>query len=171
MADAFVPNVDVLVAANQQYSAQFAEAHLPTPPKRQLAIVTCMDARIDVFAVLGLVNGDAHVIRNAGGVVTNDVIRSLTLSQRVLGTREIVLIHHTYCGLEGASEDAIRTELETELGVKPEWAIEAFSDPYVDVKQSIRRLRLSPFVPHQDHISGFVYDVDNGQLHPVTEDA
>ena len=126
-----------------------------------------MDSRIDTFAVLGLGNGEAHIIRNAGGVVTDDVIRSLCLSQRFLGTREIILIHHTDCGLQKVDEAAFRDELQDELGVKPWWSLEAFTDPYEDVRQSIQRLTMTPFIAHKEHIRGFVYDVTDGLLHEV----
>ncbi len=129
-----------------------------------------MDSRIDTFAVLGLGNGEAHIIRNAGGVITDDVIRSLCLSQRFLGTREIVLVHHTDCGLQKVDEAEFREQLATELGVKPWWSLEAFTDPYVDVQQSIQRLRMTPFIPHKDSIAGFVYDVTDGLLHEVRPD-
>lgn len=122
---------------------------------------------MDIFKLLGLGNGEAHIIRNAGGVVTDDVIRSLCLSQRSLGTKEIVLLHHTNCGLQLVSEDDFKAALESEVGVKPNWALEAFSDPYADVRQSIHRLMLSPFVRHKDHIRGFVYDVTSGEMHEV----
>jgi carbonic anhydrase len=126
-----------------------------------------MDSRMNIFEMLGLRHGEAHIIRNAGGVVTDDVIRSLVLSQRRLGTREIILIHHTNCGLEGVSVDEFKQELEKEVGIRPWWALEAFLDPYADVRQSINRLQLNPFVKHKDNISGFVYDVADGTLHPV----
>ena len=132
-----------------------------------MVVVACMDSRMDIFQMLGLENGEAHIIRNAGGVVTDDVIRSLVVSQRRLDTREIVLIHHTNCGLEGVSADDFHQELEDEVGIRPAWALEAFSDPYADVRQSINRLKQSPFVRYKDHISGFVWDVNDGQLHPV----
>lgn len=159
--------VDDLVAGNARYAAGFDAAGLQTEPSRQLAIVACMDSRMDCFAMLGLGNGEAHVIRNAGGIVTDDVIRSLCLSQRFLGTREIMLIHHTDCGLSKVDEGAFRTELEAEVGIKPAWSLESFTDPYADVRQSIERLRVSPFVPHTDHVRGFVYEVDDGRLHEV----
>lgn len=122
---------------------------------------------MDIFALLGLEQGDAHVIRNAGGVITDDVIRSLVLSQRFLGTREIVLLHHTDCGLSAVDEGALKDELEAEVGIKPWWALETFNDPYADVQQSINRLRSTPFVTHDHHVRGFVYDVDTGLLHEV----
>lgn len=168
MTDAsFHPNVDELVANNARYHESFGDPPLDVRPRRKLAIVACMDSRMDIFEMLGLEHGEAHIIRNAGGVVTDDVIRSLVLSQRRLGTREIILVHHTNCGLEGVSSDDFLHELELESGVRPWWALEAFRDPYDDVRQSVKRLQLSPFVAHKDHISGFVYDVHTGKLHPV----
>lgn len=163
----FQPNVDELLANNAAYARQFADAGLALAPRRRMAIVACMDSRMDIFEMLGLAHGDAHVIRNAGGVVTDDVVRSLVLSQRQLGTREILLIHHTNCGLQTITEDAFKTQLEAECGIKPWWAVECFTDPYADVRQSINRLRHSPFVRHKDHIRGFVYDVADGRLHDV----
>ena len=150
--------------------AAFDDADLPASPGRRLAVVACMDARLDVREILGLAGGEAHIVRNAGGVVTDDVIRSLCLSQRHLGTREIILLHHTDCGLEGLDEPSFKAELEAELGVAPDWALESFSDPFADVRRSVRRLVDSPFVAHADHISGFVYDVATGALHRVGAD-
>ncbi len=168
MSDAqFQPNVDELLANNDAYVRRFADGDLALAPRRRLAIVTCMDSRMDIFEMLGLAHGDAHVIRNAGGVVTDDVVRSLVLSQRLLGTREILLIHHTNCALQTISEDTFKAELEVESGIKPWWAVECFTDPYADVRQSINRLRQSPFVRHKDHIRGFVYDVADGRLRHV----
>ncbi len=126
-----------------------------------------MDSRMDTFKILGLQPGEAHIIRNAGGVITDDVIRSLVMSQRFLGTREIILVHHTDCGLQRVSEDVFKAEMEAELGLKPWWALESFSDPYVDTRQSIQRLLATPFIAHKEHITGFVYDVTDGLLHPV----
>ena len=126
-----------------------------------------MDARMDTFEILGLQHGDAHIIRNAGGVITDDVIRSLCLSQRFLGTREIVLLHHTDCGLMKVTEDDFKAELEAEIGIKPWWALESFADPHADVLQSIKRLQMTPFIPHKDHIRGFVYNVTSGLLEEV----
>lgn len=166
----FKPNADDLVQRNRDYAADFDESGLAAPPTRQLAVVSCMDARIDVLPVLGLRNGEAHVIRNAGGVVSDDVIRSLCLSQRYLGTREIILMHHTGCGLQGLDESAFRNDLEAETGVKPSWSLEAFGDPYADVRQSIRRITSTPFIPHKDHVWGFVYDVEDGLLKEVDLD-
>ena len=165
--DGFVPNADALLANNERYVEEFADHGLSLRPARKLCVVACMDSRMDIFQMLGLAHGDAHVIRNAGGVVTDDVIRSLVLSQRLLGTREVILVHHTNCGLQTITEDAFKAELEAEVGIKPWWALECFTDPYVDVRQSINRLQHSPFVRHKDHIRGFVYDVDDGRLHEV----
>lgn len=165
--DPFRPSADELVANNARYVEQFADHDLSLRPRRQLAIVACMDSRMDIFQMLGLAHGDAHVIRNAGGVVTDDVIRSLVVSQRLLGTREIVLVHHTNCGLQTVTDEEIKAELEVEVGIKPWWALESFADPYADVRQSMNRLRHSPFVRHKDFIRGFVYDVADGRLHEV----
>ena len=162
----FHPNIDELLEHNARYADTF-EPHGAVRPSRRMVVVACMDSRMDIFQMLGLENGEAHIIRNAGGVVTDDVIRSLVVSQRGLDTREIVLIHHTNCGLEGVSADDFHQELEDEVGIRPAWALEAFSDPYADVRQSINRLKQSPFVRYKDHISGFVWDVNDGQLHPV----
>jgi carbonic anhydrase len=167
MSDDFTPSTDELVANNADYVAGFSDDHLPVAPSRQLAIVACMDSRMDIFEILGLGHGEAHVIRNAGGVITDDVIRSLCLSQRYLGTREVILMHHTDCGLQRVTEDAFKAQLEEELGVKPGWSLESFSDPFDDTAQSMRRLQQSPFLPHKQHVRGFVYDVDTGVLHEV----
>ncbi len=164
---AFQPNTDELLGRNLAYSAQFPDGELAVEPKQQLAIVACMDARLDPLAILGIENGDAHIIRNGGGVITDDVIRSLCLSQRALGTREIILIHHTDCGLQQVDEAEFREELQQETGLKPSWSLETFDDPYVDVAQSIQRLNLSPFLPNKNNIRGFVYDVTDGLLHEV----
>jgi carbonic anhydrase len=161
----FQPNADLLLAHNERYVQTFADSDLALKPKRQLAIVACMDSRMDIFQMLGLEHGDAHIIRNAGGVVTDDVIRSLVLSQRFLGTREILLVHHTNCGLQAIKEDEFKAEIEAEVGIKPWWALEAFTDPYTDTRQSINRLLQSPFVQYKDHIRGFVYDLADGRLH------
>jgi carbonic anhydrase len=161
------PQIDELVRLNEAHAAGFHDADLQVEPTRHLAVVACMDSRIDTFAVLGLRNGEAHIIRNAGGVITDDVIRSLCLSQRLLGTREVLLLHHTDCGLQKVREDEFREELFAELGVKPTWLVESFRDPYVDVRQSMQRLENSPFIPHKDLIRGFVYEVTTGLLHEV----
>lgn len=133
-------------------------------PRKQLLIVTCMDSRIDNFDLFGLAVGDAHILRNAGGVVTDDMIRSIAISQRKLGTREIVLVHHTDCGMTGITEDGFKQDLERETGVRPEWAVESFTDPTADVRQSMERLRRSPFLLESGQLRGFVYDVDSGEL-------
>ena len=168
---AFAPSADELVAGNRRFAADFDDHDLQVSPTRKMAIVTCMDSRMDIFALLGLGHGEAHIIRNAGGVITDDVIRSLCLSQRYLGTREIVLVHHTDCGLQLVTEDGLRAELEAEIGVKPWWAVEAFVDPYIDVRQSMKRLEMTPFVPFKEHVRGFVYDVADGRLVEVDIDA
>ena len=160
----FEPSVEELIANNARYAEVFGDHGLSLRPKRKLAIVACMDSRMDIFQMLALEHGDAHIIRNAGGVVTDDVIRSLMLSQRLLGTREVILIHHTDCGLQMVKEDALKDELEAEIGIRPPWAIEAFKDPAKNVRQSIRRLHLSPFITHKDLIRGFVYQVADGLL-------
>ncbi|MGI9615177.1 MAG: beta-class carbonic anhydrase [Acidimicrobiales bacterium] len=171
MATDFTPNTDELIGNNVTQAQGFEDADLQVAPMRHLAIVACMDSRIDTFKILGLGNGEAHIIRNAGGVITDDVIRSLCLSQRLLGTREVILVHHTDCGLQKVDETDFRQELEDELGVKPWWSLEAFTDPYRDVAQSMRRLQMTPFLPHKDHIRGFVYDVTDGLLHEVEASA
>ncbi len=165
--DDFQPNADELLAENARYAERFHDSDLQVAPTRHLAVVACMDSRMDIFQILGLGNGEAHIIRNAGGVITDDVIRSLCLSQRSLGTREIVLLHHTDCGLSKVDEPSFRSELEDEVGVKPWWSVEAFKDPYADVRQSMARLQITPFLPHKDHVRGFVYDVETGRLNEV----
>ena len=161
------PNTDDLVGHNHDHAARLDGNVRSNRPSRELAIVACMDSRMDIFEILGLENGEAHIIRNAGGAITDDVIRSLVLSQRFLGTREILLMHHTDCGLHNLDENKFNAEIEAELGVRPSWALESFTDPAADVRQSMRRLHLSPFVKHKDFIRGFVYDVATGQLHEV----
>lgn len=158
---------DRLVEANARYAAEFSDAELAGRPALHTAVVACMDARLDVTAALGLRNGDCHVIRNAGGAVTDDVIRSLAISQRALGTTGVVLVHHTACGMETLTED-FRHELELEVGQRPVWAVESFQDVDQDVRQSIERVRTSPFLPHTDDVRGFVYDVKTGLLREVT---
>ncbi len=160
--------IDELVANNVAFAAGVEESHLPVEPSRHLAIVTCMDSRLDVFAALGLGDGEAHVLRNAGGVITDDVIRSLALSQRKLGTREVMLIHHDDCGLQKITEGGFRDELREATGVTPPFAIESFTDVEADVRQSILRVRRSDFLPHRDAVRGFVYDVDTHALREVT---
>jgi len=157
---------DELVTNNQRYADAFS-GPLPLPPARGVAIVACMDARLNVYALAGLSEGEAHVIRNAGGVVTDDVIRSLAISQRLLGTREIMLIHHTECGMLTFTDDEFKAAIQEETGVKPPWAAEAFADLDTDVRQSIARIKASPFVPHRDAVRGFVFDVASGKLSEV----
>ena len=171
MTDAFSPNADELIANNARYAEHFDSHELQVAPVRKLAVVACMDSRMDTFDLLGLRNGEAHVIRNAGGVITDDVIRSLCLSQRLLGTREIILLHHTDCGLQKVTEDAFKAELEQELGIKPWWSLESFTDPWADVRQSIHRLLQTPFVLHKENIRGFVYVVSTGKLDEVSAEA
>jgi carbonic anhydrase len=162
-------NTDELLDNNAAYVAAFgAKADLPLPPARRTAVVACMDARINVYGALGLSEGDAHVIRNAGGVVTDDAIRSLTISQRLLGTEEIVLIHHTGCGMLTFSDEDFKASIEQETGIRPAWAAEAFGDLEGDVRQSIARVKASPFIPHKDSIRGFVYEVETGRLREVS---
>jgi carbonic anhydrase len=159
--------IDELLANNRAFADGLPTRHLDVNPSRQLAIVTCMDSRLDVFAALGLSDGEAHVLRNAGGVITDDVIRSLAISQRRLGTREVMLIHHTDCGMQKVTDDGFRAELQGETGVAPAFAIESFVDVDEDVRQSIRRVRRSDFIPHRDRVRGFVYDVDTHRLREV----
>jgi carbonic anhydrase len=159
--------IDELIANNGGFADSLPVRHLGVEPSRRLAIVTCMDSRLDVFAALGLGDGEAHVLRNAGGVITDDVIRSLAISQRKLGTREVMLIHHTDCGMQKITDDGFRAELREATGVSPAFAIESFADVDADVRQSILRVRNSPFVPHRDHVRGFVYNVDTHRLREV----
>jgi carbonic anhydrase len=158
---------DDLIAANERYVQQGFPGSRPVAPRRALAVVACMDSRMDLFALLGLDIGDAHVLRNAGGRITDDVIRSIAISQRVLGTTGIVLVHHTDCGMQKITDDGFASELERETGIRPEFAIESFRDADASVRESIARLRLSPFLVHTDDIAGFVFDVDTGRIRPV----
>ncbi|MBX5468120.1 MAG: carbonic anhydrase [Firmicutes bacterium] len=160
---------DEILQANAHYAQSFNLGSLPIPPSRHLAVVACMDARLHVEEILGLKPGDAHIIRNAGGVVTEDTIRSLAISQRLLGTRAIVLVHHTDCGMVTFRDDDLRDAIEREVGIRPPFTFEAFRDPAEDVRQSIRRIQASPFIPHKDAIYGFVYDVKSGQLTPIEQ--
>jgi carbonic anhydrase len=159
---------DDLLRNNDAYAASFDKGDLPTPPAKKVAVIACMDARLDVHAILGLEIGEAHIIRNAGGIVTDDAIRSLAISQRLLGTEEIVLLHHTECGMLTFSDDEFRRSIQEDTGVKPAWAAEAFSDLDEDVRQSIARVKASPFLPHKDSVRGFVYDVHTGRLNEVS---
>jgi carbonic anhydrase len=158
---------DEYLENNRRYAETFT-GPLPLPPARQVAVVACMDARLDVYRVLGLADGESHVIRNAGGVVTDDEIRSLAISQRLLGTNEIILIHHTDCGMLTFTDDAFKASIQEATGIKPEWAAESFSDLDVDVRQSIARIKASPFIPHTDSVRGFVFDVATGVLREVS---
>jgi carbonic anhydrase len=157
---------DELLANNAKYAESFT-GPLPLPPARHVAVVACMDARINVYGVLGLQEGEAHVIRNAGGVITEDEIRSLAISQRLLGTEEIILIHHTDCGMLTFTDDGFKQSIADEVGIKPGWAAEAFGDLDADVRQSIARIKASPFVPRTDSVRGFVFDVATGKLNEV----
>ena len=157
---------DEFLQNNDAYAAQFS-GPLPLPPSKGVAVVACMDARLNIYAILGLNEGEAHVIRNAGGVVTDDEIRSLAISQRLLGTSQIILIHHTDCGMLTFTDDPFKAAIEAETGLKPAWAAEAFSDLDKDVRQSIRRIKASPFIPHTDSVRGFVFDVATGKLREV----
>jgi len=158
---------DEYLANNARYAEGFT-GPLPMPPSRNVAVVACMDARLNVYAILGLAEGEAHVIRNAGGVVTEDEIRSLAISQRLLGTSEIILIHHTDCGMLTFTDDEFKRSIQDETGIKPTWAAEAFGDLDEDVRQSIARIKASPFVPHKDSVRGFVFDVATGKLNEVS---
>ena len=159
---------DDLVQNASAYAAAFDKGHLPMPPARHVAIVACMDARLNPYGLLGLSEGDAHVIRNAGGVITDDEIRSLVISQRLLGTREIILIHHTDCGMLTFTDDDFKAQIEADTGLRPGWAPESFRDPAADVSQSMARIAANPFIPHKDHVRGFVYSVTDGTLTEIT---
>ena len=161
---------DEFLENNRRYAESFG-GPLPLPPAAGLAVVACMDARLSVYAILGLKEGEAHVIRNAGGVITDDEIRSLAISQRLLGTTEIILIHHTDCGMLTFTDDAFKAGIEAETGIKPGWAAEAFGDLDADVRQSIKRITTSPFIPHTDAVRGFVFDVATGLLNEVKSPA
>jgi carbonic anhydrase len=159
--------IDELLRNAKSYEESFDKAELRLPPAKRVAIVACMDARLNPYGLLGLTEGDAHVIRNAGGVVTDDEIRSLAISQRLLGTREIMLIHHTDCGMLTFSDDEFRRQVQEDTGIKPEWAAEAFADLEEDVRQSIARIKASPFIPRKENVRGFVYEVKTGRLAEV----
>ena len=162
--------IDELIANNVAVASELLTRHLDVRPGRHLAIVTCMDSRLDVFAALHLGDGEAHILRNAGGVITDDVIRSLAVSQRRLGTREVMLIHHTDCGMQALTDDGFRAELQQATGLAPSFAIESFTDLDADVRQSILRVRRSPFLLHRDAVRGFVYDVDTHLLREIATD-
>jgi carbonic anhydrase len=159
---------DELLRNAQAYADSFNKGDLPLPPAKKVAVLACMDARLNPYGILGLQEGDAHVIRNAGGVVTDDEIRSLAISQRLLGTEEIMLIHHTDCGMLTFSDDEFKRSIQDEVGIKPEWAAEAFGDLDEDVRQSVARIKASAFIPRKDSIRGFVYEVETGRLREVT---
>ncbi len=159
---------DEVLQNNERYANAFSKGDLPLPPAKKLAVVACMDARLDVHKILGLEEGDAHVIRNAGGVVTDDEIRSLAISQRLLGTEEVILIHHTDCGMLTFTDEEFADRLEQESGQRPSWRACAFSDLEQDVRQSIARIQASPFIPHKDSVRGFIYEVETGRLREVT---
>jgi carbonic anhydrase len=158
---------DELLANAERYAEAFDRGNLPTPPAKRVAVIACMDARLNPYGLLGLAEGDAHVIRNAGGVVTDDAIRSLAISQRLLGTEEIILIHHSDCGMLSFSDDDFRRQIQRDTGIKPAWAAEAFDDLEEDVRQSIARIKASPFLPKRDNVRGFIYDVETGRLTEV----
>ena len=159
---------DELLRNAERYAASFDKGELPLPPARKVAVVACMDARLNPYGILGIQEGDAHIIRNAGGVVTDDEIRSLAISQRLLGTEEIMLIHHTDCGMLTFTDDDFKAQIQQETGIKPPWAAEAFDDLDDNMRQSIARVKASPFIPHKDKVRGFVYDVESGKLREVT---
>jgi carbonic anhydrase len=159
--------IDELLQSAERYSESFDKGRLPLPPARRVAIVACMDARLNPYGLLGLSEGDAHIVRNAGGVVTDDEIRSLAISQRLLGTEEIMLIHHTDCGMLTFTDDEFKDRVQQETGIKPEWAAEAFRDLEEDVLQSIARIKASPFIPRKDAVRGFIYEVETGRLREV----
>ena len=162
-----MPTIDELVDNAEAYAERFDGGELPLPPAKRIAVVACMDARLNPYGLLGLREGDAHVIRNAWGVITDDEIRSLAISQRLLGTEEIMLIHHTDCGMLTFADDDFRRQVQDDTGIKPEWAAETFVDLDEDVRQSIARIEASPFIPRKDQIRGFVYDVHTGRLREV----
>ncbi|MDP9293210.1 MAG: carbonic anhydrase [Actinomycetota bacterium] len=159
---------DDLLKNNEGYAASFDKGDLPLPPGKKVAVLACMDARLNPYGALGLQEGDAHVIRNAGGVVTDDEIRSLAISQRLLGTEEIILIHHTDCGMLTFTDDEFKRSIQEETGIKPEWAAESFNDIDEDVRQSVARIKASPFIPKKDSVRGFVYEVESGRLREVS---
>ena len=159
---------DELLRNNERYAESFDKGDLPLPPGKGVAVVACMDARLNVYGMLALQEGDAHVIRNAGGVITDDEIRSLAISQRLLGTREIILIHHTDCGMLTFSDDELKQQIQNDVGIKPHFPMESFSDLEEDVRQSIARIQASPFILHKDSVRGFIYEVETGRLREVT---
>jgi carbonic anhydrase len=163
-----VSHTDELLSNAEAYAASFDKGDLPLPPARKVAVLACMDARVNPYGILGLDEGDAHIIRNAGGVVTDDEIRSLAISQRLLGTEEVILIHHTDCGMLTFTDDEFKRALQDDVGIKPHWAVESFTDLEEDVRQSVARIKASPFIPRKDSVRGFVYDVHTGELREVS---
>ena len=161
---------DELLRNNETYAASFDKGDLPLPPGAKVAVVACMDARLNVYGILGLQEGQAHVIRNAGGVITDDAIRSLTISQRLLGTENIILIHHTGCGMLTFTDDGVKRQIQEEVGLKPTFSLEAFPNLEEDVRQSIARIEASPFIPNKSNIRGFIYEVETGRLREVSRD-
>lgn len=159
---------DELLKNNEQYADSFDKGDLPMPPGKKVAVVACMDARMNVYGMLGLSEGEAHVIRNAGGVVTDDAVRSLVISQRLLGTEEIILIHHSDCGMLTFNDDDVKAQIKDDVGIRPSFALEAFPDPDDDVRQSIARIKASPFIPNKENVRGFVFDVKTGRLNEVS---
>ena len=159
---------DELLQNNEAYAASFDKGDLPLPPAKKVAVVTCMDARLNPYVMLGLREGDAHVIRNAGCVVTDDEIRSLAISQRLLGTEEVIVIHHTDCGMLTFKDDDFKAQIQADTGIKPPWSAEAFADLDEDVRQTVARIKVSPFIPKKDAVRGFVYEVETGRLREVT---
>lgn len=158
--------IEELLANNADYAASFS-GPLPTPPAKRLAVVACMDARLDVYRLLGLAEGQSHVIRNAGGVITDDVIRSLAISQRLLGTEEIILVHHTDCGVRTFTDEEFKASIQDEVGIRPEWTADSFSDSAASVRESITAIKANPFLPKKDSIRGFVFDVTTGALNEI----
>jgi carbonic anhydrase len=163
-----VSTTDELLKNNEAYAQSFDQGGLPMPPAKKIAVVTCMDARLSPYVMLGLKEGDAHVIRNAGGVITDDEIRSLAVSQRLLGTEEIMVIHHTDCGMLTFTDDDFKRQIQEETGMKPQWPVEAFADLDEDVRQSVARIKTNPFIPKKDAVRGFVYEVETGLLREVS---
>ena len=158
---------DELLIRNKAYAATFDDGGRPLRPSRKLTVLACMDSRLDLFGLLGLEHGEAHMLRNSGGVVTDDMIRSLAISQRFMGTEEIILIHHTDCGMLTFTDDEFKAQIEADTGIRPPWAPESFRDPAEDVRQSLARIAANPFVPHKDQVRGFVYSVTDGTLTEV----
>jgi carbonic anhydrase len=161
------PDTEKILEDASEYAARYVQSKVSSRPAREMAVVMCMDARLRAYSILGIKEGDAHVIRNAGGVVTEDVVRSLVVSQRLLGTRHIILVHHTDCGMTTFTDDGMKAEIQAETGLKPSFSLESFSDPEDNVRQSMLRIKTNPFIPHKDSISGFVFDVESGKLSVV----